>query len=132
MDNVVMGTASQEIVYQAASVVISAVFIAIATFIKKFLSKSEFAQEYKLYNEKTENVLENAVIYAETVSKNFVRGEISKRDLAVKYIDNISPDIIAKEGQKLELMLDRKVGQLIDKRNMVKNDIQAKKEKAEG
>lgn len=111
----VMNTATNQLIFELSSLIISLVIGVIGIYVRNFLKTNEYAKKYNLYNEKTERVLSNAVMYAEAKAKTIVGSELSKRNLAFSYIEKISPDIIAKEGNKLELMLDRKVEQMFQK-----------------
>jgi len=121
MEDALLQNGTQELLYQLVALIISGLMTVLSVYLKKFLQTNKYAVEYNLYNEKTERVLENAVMYAEEKAKSYAKGQVKKRDLAVKYIDSISPDIIAKEGKKLEFMLDRKVSQLVKQRKDVTN-----------
>jgi len=106
-------TSTQQLVYQLASLVISGFFTVVGIYLKKWLSASAVAKEYGLYNDKVERVLENAIHYAEECTINVTGKAISKKEMSLKYIEMISPDIIAKEGDKLDYMIDRKVKQVL-------------------
>ena len=80
---------------------------------KKYLAELSKTTGYNFYNERVERILDNAVHFAEEKAKHYADEKISKKDMAIKYIEYISPDIIAKEGDKLEMMIDRKVAQTI-------------------
>ena len=112
----VMTTATNQLVFEVSSMIITVIFAAVGFYVKKFLTTNAFVKEYNLYNEKTERVLANAIAYAEAKAKGITEDQISKRSMAVSYIEKISPDIIKKEGDKLELMIDRKVHQLFEKK----------------
>jgi len=111
----VMTTASSELVYQLAAIVVSTISAVVGSYLKSYLKTNKFVKEYDLYNSKVERVLDNAIMYAEAKAKKYAGEKVSKMDLAIKYIDIVSPDIIHKEGAKLELMIDRKVQQVINK-----------------
>jgi len=108
-------TATAELVYQVASSLISVIVPAIGYYLIKMFKQSAFASKYNLDNERVERTLENAVMYAEAAAKRYASNNISKRQLANRYIDIIDKDIMTKYGDKLELMLDRKVKQVIKK-----------------
>lgn len=110
--NQVMTTTTNQLVFELSSIIITGIFGVLGYYVKKFLSTNEFVKSYNLYNEKTERVLENALAYAEAKSLGITAEQISKKQMAVSYIEKISPDIIKKEGDKLELMLDRKLQQM--------------------
>lgn len=122
MEDALMQNGTQELIYQFMAILISGLITVVSVYLKKFLKTNEYISEYNLYNEKTERVLENAVLYAEEKAKGYAKGEISKRNFAMAYIDNIAPDVIAREGIKLEMMIDRKVGQLTKSREEIKKD----------
>lgn len=105
--------ATGQLVFEVASIVISLVIAIVGYYVKRFLTTNEYAKKYNLYNEKTERVLANAIAYAEAKAKDITAEQINKKKLAVSYIERISPDIIKKEGDKLELMIDRKIEQLL-------------------
>lgn len=105
--------ATGQLVFEVASIVISLVIAIVGYYVKRFLTTNEYAKKYNLYNEKTERVLANAIAYAEAKAKDITAEQINKKKLAASYIEQISPDIIKKEGDKLELMIDRKIEQLL-------------------
>ena len=107
--------ATGQLVFEVASIVISLVIAIVGYYVKRFLTTNEYAKKYNLYNEKTERVLANDIAYAEAKAKDITAEQINKKKLAVSYIERISPDIIKKEGDKLELMIDRKIEQLLQK-----------------
>ncbi len=109
--NEVLDTATAEIVYQLAAIFISAITGIVGMYVKSWLKTNKYAKEYNLYNEKVERTLDNAVMYAEATAKKYAGEQISKRELSLKYLDMVDPEMVAKQGTKLELMLDRKVAQ---------------------
>lgn len=108
----VMTTTTNQLVFEMSSLIITAVFGTVGYYVKKFLATNEFVKKYNLDNEKTERLLANALAYAEAKAKEKTESEINKRQFAVSYLEKISPETIAKHGDKLELMLDRKFEQL--------------------
>lgn len=108
----VMTTTTNQLVFELSSLIITAVFGIVGYYVKKFLVTNEFVKKYNLDNEKTERLLANALAYAEAKAKEKTESEINKRQFAVSYLEKISPETIAKHGDKLELMLDRKFEQL--------------------
>jgi len=111
----VMATATNELIYQVSAMVISTVVTVLGVYLKRLIKTNSYVKECDLYNKKVENVLNNAINYAEASAKKYASDKISKKDYALKYIEEVSPDIIHKEGVKLELMLDRKVEQVLKK-----------------
>lgn len=112
----VMVNATSQLVFEVASLVITVIVGIVGIYLKKFLTTNEYVKKYNLLNEKNERILENAIAYAEAKAKSLAKGQISKRKLALEYIDKISPELIQSEGNKLELMLDRKVEQVLNKK----------------
>lgn len=110
ISNAVMNT-TQSLISDLISLVLTAVFSMIAYYIKEFLQTNAFCKKYNLDNEKTERLLFNAVSYAEAKSKKLVDNQITKRDLAIKYLEKVDPATIDKYGDILHDMLDRKVEQ---------------------
>lgn len=111
-----LDTATAQLVYQLSAVVISTVTTVVGFYVKNWLKTNKYVKEYNLYNEATERTLGNAIAYAESAIKKETKQSISKRHLALKYLDEVSPELVAKEGTKLEKMLDRKVQQIAEKR----------------
>jgi len=120
MESIVMATATAELLNQLSGIIISAVASVVGYYLKKFMETNRLVKEYNLYNEKVERTLDNAIMYAETKFRHQVGNEISKRQFAISYLDMIDPEIIATNGGKLELMLDRKVEQVLKKKTPVK------------
>jgi len=108
-------TATAELVYQVASALISIIVPAIGYYLINMLKASAFATKYNLNNEATERTLENAIMYAEAASKRYAGKNIRKRKLANEYLDIIDPKLVNQYGGKLDMMLDRKVKQVLNK-----------------
>lgn len=108
----VMTTTTNQLVFEISSLIITAIFGVVGFYVRKFLATNAFVKKYNLDNEKTERILANALAYAEAKAKVLTEAEVNKRHLAVSYIEKISPETIIKQGDKLELMLDRKMEQL--------------------
>ena len=106
--------ATTELVIQGALMVISLVTTIIGAYAKKWLETSAFSKKYNLDNEITERLLNNAVNYAEAIAKQKAIKGIEKKKLAQEYLDKISPDTVAKYGSQLDMMLERKVVQVIN------------------
>ncbi len=115
-EEVLMDTGTQQLAFEVATTIIAIIFGLIAYYGKRFLTTNEYAIKYNLNNEATERILENAVLYAEAKAKGLAKDQINKRELSIKYIDSIKPELIKEYGDKLEIMLDRKVQQVIDKK----------------
>lgn len=116
-------SSTKELVYQLLALVVSIVVGYVGNLAREFLKTNKYAIEYNLNNEKTERVLANSIAYAEAKSKELLRDNISKRDIAISYIEKIDPTIIAKNGEKLELMIDRKVEQMYQKKTQANRGI---------
>lgn len=107
-----LSTSTGELVYQLASLVISAVVTIVGAYIRNWMKTSELAKKYQLDNEATERILRNAVVYAEEQGKLLAKTGIDKRHLAIKYVETVKPELIHDYGSKLEVMVDRKAAQL--------------------
>lgn len=106
-----MSNGTTQLVFSLAIVVITTLGSVVLWYLKKVLSTNKYAIEYNLNNERTERILENAIAYAVSKGSDMVKDKLATTELANKYIDKIAPDIIAKEGDKLELMIQRKIQQ---------------------
>ena len=98
--------------YETVVVVITGIFAILGMYLRNFLQTNSKAVEYNLYNERTERILANALAYAETAAKGLAKSKLDKKDVAKEYIKKVAPDIIDKEGDKLNIMLDRKEVQI--------------------
>ena len=98
--------------YEIAGIVITLVISMVGVYIRNFLQTNKKAIEYNLNNDRTERILANALAWAEAKSLEYVDSKLNKTQLAKKYVEDIAPDIVKKEGTKLDLMLERKDKQL--------------------
>lgn len=105
-------TSTGELLYQVASVIISAGIAMAAVYIRNWVKTSEAAKKYQLDNDITERVLSNAVVYAEEQGKLLVKDGLEKRKFAIEYIEKVKPELIQEYGNGLEVMVDRKVAEL--------------------
>ena len=103
---------TQTLLSQLSDLFITTIMAIITYYIKEFLQTSSFVKKYNLDNEKTERLLANAISYAESNSKKYVNENITKRDLAIKYLEKVSPTTVNQFGEIIHDMLDRKVEQL--------------------
>jgi uncharacterized protein HemY len=106
---VVMENTTSEIVSILVGTIVTVIFGFISTKVKHFLDTNELVAKYNLRNEQVERTLANAVMYAETAVKQAANKQIAKKELAMKYIDKIDPAIVSEYGDKLDMMVDRKV-----------------------
>ena len=98
--------------YETVVVVITGIFAILGMYLRNFLQTNSKAVEYNLYNERTERILANALAYAETAAKGLAKSKLDKKETPKGYIKKVAPDIIDKEGDKLNIMLDRKEVQI--------------------
>ena len=112
MEQVILDNGTQQAIYELASLVITAVVTILGIYIRNFISTNKTIAKYNFDNERTERLLTNAILYAENKAKQVVKDGINKRELSIKYLDDISPDVIKANGDKIQLMLDRKLEEL--------------------
>ena len=112
MEQVLLDNGTQQAIYELASLVITAVVTILGIYIRNFISTNKTIAKYNFDNERTERLLTNAILYAENKAKQVVKDGINKRELSIKYLDDISPDVIKANGDKIQLMLDRKLEEL--------------------
>jgi len=114
-----METTTQELIYQAMTIVISGVLGLIGVYVKNFLTTKIDIAKYGFENDKVERIITNAVNYAEIKGKSFAKdvakdsANSKKLDLARHYINQVDKDIITKYGNELDLMIERKVAQVL-------------------
>lgn len=74
----------------------------------------------KVQNEDLEKLLVNGISYAEELASAYAKGKIEgikyegKMATAKRYIDKIDPKVIKKYGDKIEMLIERKLGQVQD------------------
>ena len=112
MEEVLLDNGTQQAVYELASLVITAVVTILGIYIRNFINTNKTIAKYNFDNERTERLLTNAILFAENKAKQMAKDGINKRDLSIKYLDDISPDVVKQNGDKLQLMLDRKLEEL--------------------
>lgn len=110
VDQVVLNT-TQTLITNLTDLLVTAILGVITYYIKEFLQTNSTIKKYNLDNEKTERLLYNAVSYAQANIKKHTDEQISKRDLAIKYLERVDPKTVSKYGDILHDMLDRKVEQ---------------------
>lgn len=102
---------TQTLISELLNLIVTAVISIVAYYVKEFLQTNSFCKKYNLDNEKTERLLFNAISYAEANSKRYIDQQVTKRDLAIKYLEKVDPSTVSKYGDVLHDMLDRKVEQ---------------------
>ena len=111
MENALLDSVTQQVTHEIIKVVFSIVGLVLAYYIKQWLATNSFARKYEFNNIMTERTIDNSVMYAEKKGLERSARGIEKRKLAKKYLDEINPELVAKYGNKLDLMIDRKVAQ---------------------
>lgn len=105
-------TQASSMITEIVTIIITAIFAAISLYLKNFLQTNKKAIEYNLNNEKTERILANAIAYAQAKAIDAANNKITKMSHAKEYIESVAPDLIEKEGVKLDKMLERKEMQI--------------------
>ena len=101
MEEVLLDNGTQQAVYEVASLVITAVVTILGIYIRNFINTNKTIAKYNFDNERTERLLTNAILFAENKAKQMAKDGINKRELSVKYLDDISPDVVKQNGDKL-------------------------------
>ena len=110
VDQVVLNT-TQTLITNLTDLLVTAILGVITYYVKEFLQTNSTIKKYNLDNEKTERLLFNAISYAQVAVKKETDKQISKRELAIKYLERVDPVTVQKYGDVLHDMLDRKVEQ---------------------
>jgi hypothetical protein len=61
-----------EVITDVTLVTASSVIGMVGIYVKKWLKSNELVNEYNLYNDKVERVLDNALAYAENKSRDYI------------------------------------------------------------
>lgn len=115
MEQIFDNTTSQ-LIYAITDMIISISGIIITFYSKRWLETSSTAKKYELDQIITEKVIYDAVKYAEDQGRQLAVKGIEKKKFANEYIDAINPELVVKYGDKLSIMLDRKVAEVLNKK----------------
>lgn len=110
VDQVVL-TTTQTLVTNVADLTLTAISGVVLYYVREFIQTNSYVKKYNLDNEKTERLLYNAISYAQANVKKYTDEQITKRDLAIKYLEKVDPKVVSKYGDVIHEMLDRKVEQ---------------------
>lgn len=114
-----METATQELIYQIITIIISLGLTALGVYAKKLITTKIDVTKYGFENDRIERILDNAINYAEAKAKQVAKDKSitlaghEKLHAARKYIDRVDPTIIEKYGTQLNDMISRKVVQVL-------------------
>ena len=111
MNNVILDNATQQLVYEVMKMVISAAGLVVAYYLKQWLATNAYAKKYATELGITERTIENAIDYAEKKGLEYGVKGIEKKKLSYDYLDKVDPELVSKYGNKLGVMIDRKVAQ---------------------
>lgn len=109
--NQIVLNSTQTLLTNLTELIIAIIGSVITYYIREFVLTNSYVKKYNLDNEKTERLLFNAINYAEAKANKYVNDNISKRDLAISYLEKVDPNTISKYGDTIHEMLDRKVEQ---------------------
>jgi len=114
-----METATQELIFQIMSIVISLGVTALGIYVKKFITTKIDVTKYGFENDRVERILDNAINYAEAKAIQTAKDRSlkltgsTKLTIAKGYIDRTDPKIIEKYGSQINEMLSSKVIQAL-------------------
>ena len=114
-----METATQELIFQIITIVISVGLTVLGVYAKKLITTKIDVTKYGFENERVERLLDNAVNYAEGEARTYAKTQAQqlagneKLGIARQYLNSIDPTIIQKYGKQIDDMLSRKVVQVI-------------------
>jgi len=112
-----MDTTLQELIYQFMMLIVTAVLTLIGSYIKQYIQTKIDIAKYGFENDRVERIIDNAVHFAEQKAKDFSKVQSKKvagsekLDMARDYINMVDNNIIAKYGNQLNSMIERKVAQ---------------------
>lgn len=115
-----METATQEIIYQLIGIVGTVLMALLSVAAKKLIDKFNL-EKYGLEIKDLEEVVGNAVDYAENYGKQQAKkyskkiASKDKLDLAREYINKVDTKTVKKYGDKLDTIIERKVSQKFSK-----------------
>ena len=111
MNNVVLDNGTQQLVYEVMKMLISAAGLVVTYYLKQWLATNAYAKKYSTELGITERTIENAIDYAEKKGLEYSVKGIKKKELSYAYLNKVNPELVKKYGDKLDIMIDRKVAQ---------------------
>lgn len=112
-----METTTQELIYQVITLVITGVLTVLGAYLKKLIQTKIDVTKYGFENDRVERIIDNAVHYAESYTKEVAKksavtlSQSQKLDYARHYINQVDKSIVAKYGEQLDRMIERKSAQ---------------------
>ena len=113
-----METTTQEIIYQVIVIVVGLAGTVVLAGIKKYLGTKEQWAKYGFNKEQVDDILTQAVLYAEQKGKeyaknnsHFLAGKI-KLGIARDYINRVDKGVVTEYGKELDDLLTAKVAEL--------------------
>jgi len=111
----VLDNGTQQLVYELLKLVMGLVGLVTTYYVNKWLNTNATAKKYELDKIITEKAVEDAVVYAEKKGMEYGLKGIKKKELSLKYLDDVNPELISKYGDKLDVIIDRKVAERLAK-----------------
>ena len=114
-----METTTQELIYQLLLLVVTGVITVIGAYAKKYITAKIDFEKYGFENDKVERIIDNAVNYVEQKAKEKAKAGAyrlasnDKLDMARAYINKVDKGVVEKYGAKLDVMIERKVAQVV-------------------
>ncbi len=112
-----METTTQELIYQFMALLVSGILTVLGAYLKKFIQTKIDVEKYGFENERVERIIDNAINFAEQKGKEFAKTQSKslagskKLEVAREYINKIDKQIVSNYGDKIDLMIERKVAQ---------------------
>jgi len=117
-------TGTQELLIQSMEIGLSALAIIIGYYVKNFVKDKAIAEKLGMDRTELNAKIDDAINYAEEASRRTFIESVKKKDIANQYLDKVHPELYKEYGDKLEMIIDKRVGETfnIDKPTVKKEE----------
>lgn len=105
-------TGGTEAVIQLVGIGLTVLFATISFGVGYWLKHSTAAAKWKLNNDKVESILQDAVHFAEGVSKAVAANAVNKKGASIDYFNKVAPELVKQYGDAIGVMVERKANQM--------------------
>ena len=108
---------TEELIMQLLMLVVTGAIAIVGNYLKNFIKTKIDVTKYGFENDRVERIIDNAIHYAEQQGKHYAKNAgvklagSKKLDFARYYINKVDTGVVAKYGEQLENMIERKVAQ---------------------
>ena len=113
--NELMDNGTQQVLAELLNILLSVIGIIATYYVNKWLSTNATAKKYELDKIITEDLVNDAIIYAEDYGRRKGLKGILKKEIANRYIDEMNPKLVRKLGSRMGKVIDKQVAKKFNK-----------------